>query len=160
MAASIVVVGLIAAPADAKWAVGYKPRERTWLSYGARYSRPQQVSASITAMRAMESDTGLVTGWFLQAEPGLDGGKVSIGIGGLSASGHWGVPPMFAIGVKASGMRTWGSPRGLRPRQTLLGPELDITIFYVKVSAGVLVRLAGASQQSRTSFTWGIGAGF
>jgi hypothetical protein len=108
----------------------------------------------------MESDTGLVTGWFVQAEPGLDGGKVSIGIGGLSVSDHRAVPPMFAIGVKASGMRTWGSPRGLIPRQTLLGPEVDITIFYVKVSAGILVRIAGTNQQARTSFIWGIGAGF
>jgi hypothetical protein len=156
----MVAVGLVAAPAEAKWVAGYKPRERTWLTYGARYSRPQQASASITVMRAMESDTGLVTGWFLQAEPGLDGGKLSIGIGGFSASDHWALPPMFAIGVKASAMRTWGSPRGLTPRETLFGPEVDITIFYLKISAGVLVRVAGSSQQSRASFTWGIGAGF
>jgi hypothetical protein len=108
----------------------------------------------------MESDTGLVTGWFLQAEPGLDGGKLSLGLGGFSNSDHRAIPPMFAMGLKASVLRTWGSPRGLIPRQTLLGPEVDITMFYVKLSAGLLVRVGGPDGLSRTSFTWGIGAGF
>jgi hypothetical protein len=108
----------------------------------------------------MESDTGLVTGWFLQAEPGLDGGKVSLGIGGLAVSDRTVLPPMFGIGVKASALRTWGSPRGLSPRQTLVGPELDVTIFYVKLSAGLLIRVAGAGNQGRASFTWGVGGGF
>ena len=115
---------------------------------------------SITVMRAMESDTGVVTGWFVQAEPGLAGGKVSLGVGGLLNSDHRAVPPMFAMGIKASALRTWGSPRDLPPRQTLLGPEIDITVFYVKLSAGILVRVAGPGNGRRTSFTWGIGAGF
>jgi hypothetical protein len=130
------------------------------VSYGIRYSRPQQASASVAVMRAMESDTGIVTGWFVQAEPGLDGGKLSLGVGGLSNSEHRALPPMVAMGLKVSALRTWGSPRGLASRQTLLGPEVDITIFYVKLSAGVLVRVAGPGNHARTSFTWGVGAGF
>ena len=145
--------------AEARWPVGYIPKERTWFAYGVRYTHPQKAAASLTIMRAMETDTPMVTGWFVQAEPGLGGGKLSAGFGGLSPSDHAWVPPIFGAGVKASLMRTWGSPHGVSPGRTLLGPELDFTLFYAKLSAGYFWRV-DSSTGPRGYFTWGVGVGF
>jgi hypothetical protein len=107
----------------------------------------------------MESDVRLVSGWFVQAEPGLAGGKLSVGYGALSPSEQTWLPPIFGAGVKASVMRTWDSSREMPPGETLLGPEFDFTLPYVKLSAGYLWRIGGP-EAGRGHFTWGIGAGF
>src|SRR5262245_24579886 len=107
---SAVVVLACPVVADAKWRAGYKPRERTWFSYGASYTQPQQAALSFTVMRAMETDVGLVTGVFVQAAPGLDGGKLSVGFGGVEQADPAWAPPAFGAGLKASVLRTWGSP--------------------------------------------------
>ena len=96
---------------------------------------------------------------FVQAEPGLGGGKVSVGIGGLSPSDRIWIPPIFGAGLKVSAMRTWGSPEGIAPGQTLLGPELDFTLCFVKLSAGYMWP-AGGNEGQAGYFTWGVGVGF
>jgi hypothetical protein len=133
--------------------------ERTWFAYGVRYTQPQKAAASLTIMRAMETDTKMVTGWFAQAEPGLGGGKVSVGFGALTPSDHALLPPIFGAGAKASLLRTWGSPQGAPSGQTLLGPEIDLALPYVKLSTGYLWRVGGATETGG-QFTWGVGVGF
>jgi hypothetical protein len=154
-------LSVFAAPrdAEAKWPPGYVPQVRTWFSYGVRYSHPQKASVSFTLMRATETDTMMVAGWFVQAEPGLGGGKASVGFGALSPSDRAWVPPIFGAGLKASLMRTWGSPDGVLPDQTLLGPELDFTLPFLKLTAGYLWRVGGDGEGAG-HFTWGVGVGF
>lgn len=144
--------------AMAKWRPGYVPQERTWFSYGGRFTQPQGATASLTVMRAMETDTMMVSGWFAQAEPGLGGGKLSLGLGGMGLSERRGLPPVYAAGVKASVVRTWGSPIGADKDRTLVGPEADLTICYVKLSAGYLWPVDGGDKAGL--FTWGVGLGF
>jgi hypothetical protein len=149
----------LARPAHAKFPAGYVPRERSWFSYGIRYTHPQKGALSLTLARAKDTDTFYTAGWFAQAEPGLGGGKLSLGYGAIDPSGTPWKPFSFGLGLKASVLRTWGEPRGTLPGQTLVGPEADLTIAYVKLSAGYLWR-AGGTRGSRGVFTWGVGAGF
>jgi hypothetical protein len=158
----IVVLALVlsASRAEAKRPAGWQPQLRTWFSYGARWTSPQKAALSLTAMRAWEGDEGWVRGWFLQAEPGLGGGTLSVGYGVLDPSEHSWLPPQFAAGVKASLLHTWGTPSEVPAATTLLGPELDITVFCVKASVGWLGKVGGPPGAASGVFTWGLGVGF
>lgn len=148
-----------ARPAHAKFPRGVVPQKHFWFSYGVRYTRPQEAALSLTLARAMSTDTFYTAGWFAQAEPGLGGGKLSVGYAAIDPSNHFWKPFAFAVGVKGSVLRTWGYPHGPPPGQTLVGPEVDLTFAYVKVSGGYLWRAGGAAGRSGR-LTWGIGAGF
>ena len=155
------VVILVLAPTvvEAKWPKGYVPKDRSWFSYGLQYSSIQRVAASFTLVRARESDVGIMSGWFVQAQPGLGGGKVSAGAALVAPSDRAYLPALAGLGIKASLLRTWGTPRDAQPGRTLLGPELDLTIAYAKLSAGWMWRL-GERDGRRGQFTWGLGLGF
>jgi hypothetical protein len=156
----VVAMLLCASSAEAKRPAGWKPQLQTWFSYGVRWTSPQEGAVSLTAMRAWEGDEGWVNGWFLQAEPGLAGGKLSVGYGLLAPSERTWLPPEFAAGIKASVLRTWGTPSDVPGATTLLGPELDITVFRVKASVGWLGKVGGPPDAPSGVFTWGLGVGF
>ena len=155
------VVILVLAPrvVEAEWPKGYTPKVRNWFSYGLQYASIQKVAASFTFVRARESDVGFVAGWFVQAQPGLGGGKVSAGVALVAPSDQVYLPAFAGLGIKASLLRTWGTPRDARSGRTLVGPELDLTIAYAKLSAGWMWRL-GEGDGRRGQFTWGLGLGF
>jgi hypothetical protein len=62
------------------------------------------------------------------------------------------------LGLRASLVRTWGSPVGTEPDLSYLGPELDLSIMKVDVTLGVLWRLGGHAGPSAL-FSWAIGFG-
>ena len=142
-----------------KFAPGYVPKTRIWYSYGLRLTEPQDASVSLTAMRGKETDTLLVSGWFAQIEPGLKGGKASIGWGGMSVYDPRWLPTLFAAGAKLSMMRTWGVSSRLVAGETLVGPELDLTFAAVKMTGGYLWRVNDIGRPGGV-VTWGVGVGF
>lgn len=148
-----------AAPAHAKFAPGHVPRDHLWFSYGVRYTHPQRAAVSLTLARAMETDTAFTAGWFAQVEPGLGGGKVSAGLVAFDSTRSPWTPFAFGAAIKGTALRTWGTPHDSPPGQTLLGPEVDLTVLYFKLSAGYLWRAGGAPGPAGR-FTWGVGAGF
>ena len=85
-----------------KWVPGSKAETRVWYSYGERVSAEQALSSSFGAMLARESDTTLIAGWFGQVEPGLRGGKVSLGFGVMNLDEPRWWPTRFAAGAKLS----------------------------------------------------------
>ena len=130
--------------------------EPTW---GVRLSTPQIVSASagvligeIDAPEPPPPGTHLPHGMLLQVEPGLAGGKLSVGYAK-------GLLPYAAGGLKLSALRTWGHPLVAKPRATYVGIEAEAT-FFVKFSVGVMRRVGGNPASSRTMVTGGIGIGF
>jgi hypothetical protein len=102
---------------------------------------------------AAQSDKSyLPHGLLLQIEPGIGGGKASLGY----AKGLF---PFAGAGVKASVLRTWGHPVFVEPRRTYAGVEVDAS-FFVKLSLGVLTRVGGQRPAPSVLVTGGIGIGF
>jgi hypothetical protein len=89
-------------------------------------------------------------GVFLQAEPGIGGGKLSLGA--ATSNG------LFGVAAKASLVRTWGKTWGTEPNVTYAGGELELAMFG-KLSAGWLWRVDGSTGKA-SMFTWGVGLGF
>jgi hypothetical protein len=147
--ATIALLLLACVPADA----GVQP---TW---SVRLSTPQIASASLgLVMGSIDPPTPpppgshLSHGLLLQVEPGVAGGKLSLGYAR-------GLFPYAGAGVKASLLHTWGRPLVTEPRQTYAGVEVEAS-FFVKVSLGVMWRVDGTSDAPRTMVTAGIGIGF
>jgi hypothetical protein len=130
--------------------------EPTW---GVRLSSPQIVSASGGILIGkLEPDqppppgSFLPHGLILQVEPGLGGGKVSVGYAK-------GLLPYAAGGVKLSALRTWGHPLWAEPRATYVGLEAEAA-FFIQLSVGLLKRVGGNTASPGLIVTGGIGLGF
>ena len=137
----------------ASQATGIQP---TW---SVRLSNPQIASASVGVLVGeIESETPpasgtqLPSGLLLQLEPGLGGGKASIGYAK-------GLLPYAAGGVKLSVLRTWGHPLFADPRRTYVGIEGEAS-FFIQLSVGVMRRVAGDGNSGRWLVTGGVGLGF
>jgi hypothetical protein len=89
-------------------------------------------------------------GMLVQVEPGIGGGKLSLGAARANGVG--------GVGAKASLLRTWGKPWGTRPGTTYVGGELVLAAF-VRTNVGILRRV-GQGPGDRTLFTWSVGLGF
>jgi hypothetical protein len=119
--------------------------------------QPQGLSVAVgvvvgsVPVRPVECAFGYSTeGVLVQVEPGVGGGKVSLGAARTNG--------VSGIGAKASLLRTWGKPWGTRPGTTYVGGELVLAAF-VRTNVGVLRRV-GNGPGDRTLFTWNLGLGF
>jgi hypothetical protein len=90
------------------------------------------------------------SGLWLQAEPGIGGGKIGVGFAK-------GLPPVAAGGVQAFYLRTWGEPLWNETGRSYVGIELDATLF-AKLSLGVMRRVDQGRHD--TKVTGGLGFGF
>ncbi len=97
-------------------------------------------------------------GFLFQADAGSGGGKLSLGIGARARVDEEDFHGTMGVGLRASVLRTWGSPIGTEPGLTYLGPELDLSVVRVNLSLGVLWRVSGHGGASAV-FGWGIGFG-
>jgi hypothetical protein len=97
-------------------------------------------------------------GFLLQADAGSGGGKLSLGVGARARVEEEDFRGTVGLGLKASLVRTWGSPIGTEPGLSYLGPELDLSIVRVNLTLGVLWRVSGHSGSSAL-FSWGVGFG-
>jgi hypothetical protein len=134
----------------------------TMLSWGARFSSPQlfSVSGGILIGRTdapprpadapPPQKMHIPSGLFLQAEPGIGGGKIGIGFAK-------GLPPVVAGGVQAFYLRTWGQPLWNDTGRSYVGLQLDATLF-AKLSFGVMRRVDSGADDIK--ITGGLGFGF
>jgi hypothetical protein len=97
-------------------------------------------------------------GFLFQAEAGSGGGKLSLGVGARASVEEPDFRGTVGVGLRASLVRTWGSPIGTEPGLTYLGPELDLSVLRVNLTLGVLWRVAGNAGSSAL-FSWGLGLG-
>jgi hypothetical protein len=97
-------------------------------------------------------------GFLFQADAGSGGGKLSLGIGARARVDEEDLRGTVGVALRASLVRTWGSPIGTEPNLTYLGPELDLSILRFNLTLGVLWRLSGHTGASAV-FGWGIGFG-
>jgi hypothetical protein len=97
-------------------------------------------------------------GFLFQADAGSGGGKLSLGVGARARVDDEDFRGTVGVGLRASLVRTWGSPIGTEPNLTYLGPELDLSIIRFTLTLGVLWRISGPAGASAV-FAWGIGFG-
>ncbi len=128
-------------------------------TWNIRLSTPQIASASLGVVVGSidppdppPPNSHLSHGFLLQVEPGLAGGKVTLGYAR-------GLFPYAAAGIKAALLRTWGHPAFTEPRQTYAGVEIEAA-FFVNVDLGVLWRVAGEGNAPHVIVTAGLGLGF
>jgi hypothetical protein len=97
-------------------------------------------------------------GFTFQADAGSGGGKLSLGIGARARVEDEDFRGTVGVGLRASLVRTWGSPIGTEPDLTYLGPEFDLSIIRINLTLGVLWRVSGHAGSSAL-FSWGLGFG-
>jgi hypothetical protein len=147
-----VIVLLVAWPSVATAETAAEPARRFGVTriYGGTFGQPQGLSASAgliigtvpARLPAKCAFSYWANGALAQVEPGLGGGKASLGWANTNT--------YFGFAVKGSALRTWGPTWGARQRThvsrsrgrgcRLRSPELGLAV-------------AGA-------FSWGLGLGF
>lgn len=126
--------------------------------WGVEWSSTQRAAASFGLLLGDARGGGFDLGrnlLLLQAQPGLGGGRLSVGLAPFAA-GSSGL--VFAgVALKATLLRTWGTPAGVPAGRTYAGAQLDLA-FVLKGSIGVLKRVSGAGDKD-TVVTWSVGIG-
>jgi hypothetical protein len=128
----------------------------TGLATGVRYRTPQGPTGSI----GVDHDIGAIP-MFALADVGAAGAGASLGLlAGMIGCTPWGDTPLFGLSLRASAIRTYGSPKGSRvePAQTYVGGELTLHLL-LSVGVGVYSRVAGPARDGRL-VTVALGAGF
>lgn len=113
--------------------------------------------------RGFFSDT-VGPGLLISFEPGLFGGKASLGFGGLS---HALTPKgarlpglaYFGTMLKVSMLRAWGLSQYAEPGQRYLGGELEVASMGFSGTAGVFRRVEADGPGRRWLFNVGVGFG-
>ncbi len=126
--------------------------------WGVEAGSPQRAAASLGLLLGDARGDGFDLGrrlWLVQVQPGLGGGRISLGFAPFAA-GSSGL--LFAgVAVKAALLRTWGDPAGVPSGRTYAGATLDAA-WVVKGSLGVMWRLGGPGPRD-TLVTFGVGIG-
>jgi hypothetical protein len=146
----------------------------TQLGVGIGFGGPVGAAASFRILHGLRADvredSGRVRamcalpiphcaqGFLFQVDAGSGGGKLSLGVGARAHVDEEDFRGTAGVGLRASLVRTWGSPIGTEPNLTYLGPELDVSVLRVNLSLGVLWRVSG-SKGSSALFSWGLGFG-
>lgn len=126
------------------------------LATGVRARTPQGVTGSI----GIDHDVGAIP-VFALADVGAAGAGASLGLlAGMIGCTPWGDTPLFGLSLRASAVRTYGSPKGSRVEaaQTYVGGELTLHLL-LSVGVGVFSRVAGPARNGRL-VTFALGAGF
>jgi hypothetical protein len=136
---------------------------------GFHVSYPQVVSASIAVMatgqpRSYDCTTPCdFRGFIAELEPGLGGGKLSIGwarvTGNTNRGGSFLRAGFIGAAYKLSVLRTWGDHGWVDAGRTYAGFELGVPVAQVNLGVGLMYRVDGASGDPWL-VTGGVGWGF
>ena len=136
---------------------------------GLKVSYPLLASASLAVMATSQPQSYDCTtpcdfrGVFAQIEPGLGGGKLSLGwarvTGNTNRSGSLLVAGFIGAAYKLTVLRTWGDIGNVESGRTYAGLELGIPLARAYVGIGLLYRVDGGTD-GRWMVTGGGGWGF
>jgi hypothetical protein len=136
---------------------------------GVQLGYPQVVSASIGVMLSSQPTSYDCTtpcdfrGPFAQLEPGLAGGKLSLGWGRVTGntdrSGSFLTAAFIGLACKLTVLYTWGDFGWVDAGRTYAGVEIGLPVAQVNLGLGVLYRVDGESS-GRWLVTGGVGWGF
>ena len=147
-----------ALPAQQSEPDDWKPRHGASHVLGLGYQAPDGpvVSAGLIigtkpAKRNKCAFGATSSGLLLQGHVALNGPKVSIGAARYN--------PGLGYGAKVSVLHLWRAAGESPSGSTLVGPEVEASLYLLRLNAGVLWRVDGSSADS-PRFTWGLGMGF
>jgi hypothetical protein len=136
---------------------------------GLHVSYPQVVSAAIAVMMSSQPKSYDCTtpcdhrGPFVEIEPGLGGGKLSVGwtrvTGSTTRSGSLMRAAFIGAAYKATVLRTWGDNGWVEGGRTYAGFELGVPVAQANVGLGLLYRV-DSGDGGRWLITGGAGWGF
>ena len=145
-------------------------RRRLALGLGGLHiSYPQVVSASIAVMFSSQPKTYDCRtpcdfrGPFVELEPGLGGGKLSVGwtrvTGKTNWSGSFLKAAFISAAYKLTVLRTWGEYGWVPKNRTYAGFELGVPVAQANLGIGLLYRVDSGDGQKWT-ITGSVGWGF
>ena len=105
--------------------------------WGIHGAYPEYVAASFGVSTVHTYANGEQRGFFMLAEPGLDGGRISIGQLRGFTNGTWSTH----LGL----LHTWGTPPGTIAGVTYFNTEQRLTVQWLQVGLGFGVRVAGGA---------------
>jgi len=121
-----------------------------------RYSTPIKMSAVLGLTFMQLHGYNNYSGFFVQIEPGIAGGKLSTGY----TLGKHQFIPIFNAGLNASLLQTWGDPlQDVLSDQTYLGLEIFGAFSLIGINAGVFRHIAGDDEEHSWIYSLGIGGG-
>jgi len=136
---------------------------------GFHLTYPQVVSASIAVMATSQPKNYDCTtpcdfrGLFAELEPGLGGGKLSLGwarvTGNTNRSGSFLKAGFIGAAYKITVLRTWGELGWVEGGRTYAGVELGLPVAQANLGLGLLYRV-DSSDGGRWLVTGGVGWGF
>jgi hypothetical protein len=136
---------------------------------GLHVNYPQVVSASIAVMptsqpRSFDCTTPCdFRGFFAEIEPGLGGGKLSLGwarvTGNLNKGGSFMRAGFMGTAYKLTVLRTWGEQGWIEGGRTYAGVELGVPVAQANVGIGLMYRLDD-TDKGRWLVIGGAGWGF
>jgi hypothetical protein len=136
---------------------------------GLHVSYPQVVTASIAVMLSSQPRSYDCTtpcdhrGPFVELEPGLGGGKLSLGwtrvTGNTNRSGSLLRAGFIGAAYKLTVLRTWGDSGWVEGGRTYAGVELGVPVAQANVGIGLLYRV-DSGDGGRWLVTGGAGWGF
>jgi hypothetical protein len=139
---------------------------RTRASLGVGYGAPLGATATAGVLYGLGADVReeservkALVGLLFQLHAGTGGGKLSLGLGARASVRSEDFKGSAGSALKLSLVRTWRHPVGTEHGQTYLGPELDIGLWRLDSTLGVLARVNG-SRGGRVVFSWGLGLRF
>jgi hypothetical protein len=143
------------APAESE---GWAPRRGASNLLGLAYQAPEgpELSAGVIVGTVPGRQNKCIfgatsEGVLLQAHAGINGAKVSVGAARYN--------PAFGYGAKTSLLHLWRTSGDSPARTTYVGPELEVSVFVLRISAGLLWR-TGGPVGAASRFTVGAGLGF
>lgn len=144
-------------------------RRRALGLVGAQITNTQVLSVSLGVMATSQPTSYdcrtlcRFSGLFAQVEPGIGGGKLSVGWGRVSGSTGKDDRVMtrvyLAMGIKATLLRTWGNGGTAEPDSTYAGLEIEFSIARMNFGLGILHRV-GDGNRNPWVVTGGLGWGF
>jgi hypothetical protein len=125
---------------------------------GLRIGEPQQASVAVGVLagsRWQSRGREHARDAALFVEPGLSGGRVSLGYGaygrGLGSGGA----------IAATVLRTWRNPWGVKPNVTYAGGELFVwPLMFIGPRVGVFHSISPGNAANRWLFSVDLGVGF
>jgi len=96
-------------------------------------------------------------GLIVQVEAGTRAGRFSLGLGATDLRLY----PAFAGALKATVLRTWKSTDLAPVHSTFVGPELELTLFYLRFGVGWVKQVdAPSGTQANSAWIFSAGTGF